>query len=139
MTIGRAGHSGVVSAPAELHHRVLLVDDDLEQREALECFLGTEGLDVCCASDGQEALCVLRNGRRPCLILLDLNMPGMDGWEFRRRQLLWPQMASIPVIVVSGHAEVEAVTRAMQARVVWRKPLAMDMLLRAIGEHCAGH
>jgi CheY-like chemotaxis protein len=115
------------------------VDDNVDEREAIECFLETEGLDVCCASDGREALYALRNGPRPCLILLDLNMPGMDGWEFRRRQLLWPQMAGIPVVVLSGHPEVKAVTRGMQAREVWQKPVVLDQLVRAVGEHCAGH
>jgi CheY-like chemotaxis protein len=92
--------------------------------------------DVWCASDRWEALYALRNGPRPCLILLDLNMGGMDGWEFRRRQLLWPQMASIPILVVSGHPEVKAVMRAMQAAEVWQKPVAVDRLLRAVGDHC---
>jgi len=129
------------SAPRSMSnpHRILLVDDNVDEREAIECFLEAEGLDVCCASDGREALYALRNGPRPCLILLDLNMAGMDGWEFRRRQLLWPQMADIPVVVLSGHAEVKAVTRAMQAREVWRKPVALEQLRRAVGEHCAGH
>ena len=81
----------------------------------------------------------LRNGPRPCLILLDLNMAGMDGWEFRRRQLLWPQMASIPVVVVSGAPELKAVTRTMQAAEVWRKPVGVDVLIRAVGDHCHGH
>lgn len=66
-------------------------------------------------------------------------MPGMDGWEFRRQQLLWPQMASIPILVVSGHPEVKAVTRAMQAAEVWQKPVELDLLLRAVGDHCHGH
>ena len=139
MTIGRTGDADTLSAQAEPRHRILLVDDNVDEREALECFLGTEGLDVCCASDGHEALYVLRNGPRPCLILLDLNMPGVDGWEFRRRQLMWPQMAGIPVVVLSGHAEVKQVTRAMQAREVWSKPVVLDRLLRAVGDHCPGH
>jgi CheY-like chemotaxis protein len=134
-----AGDTGMPSTPADRRHRILLVDDNVDEREALECFLETKGLDVCCASDGREALYTLRNGPRPCLILLDLNMAGMDGWEFRRRQLLWPQMADIPVAVVSGHAEVKAVTRAMQAAEVWRKPAPLHLVLRAVSDHCHGH
>jgi CheY-like chemotaxis protein len=139
MTVGRAGDAGMPSAPAEPSHRILLVDDNVDEREALECFLETEGLEVCCASDGRGALYALRNGPRPCLILLDLNMAGMDGWEFRRRQLLWPQMADIPVVVVSGAPELRASTRAMEAAEVWRKPVPLRLLLRAVGDHCRGH
>jgi CheY-like chemotaxis protein len=139
MTIGRAGETRMVSAPSEVVHCILLVDDDVDEREALECFLETEGLEVCCASDGQEALYALRNGPRPCLILLDLNMAGMDGWEFRRRQLLWPRMANIPVAVLSGAPELRASTRMMEAAEVWRKPLPLHLVLRAVRDHCQGH
>ena len=139
MTVGRAGDARMASAPSELVHRILLVDDNVDEREALECFLETEGLDVCCASDGREALYALRNGPRPCLILLDLNMAGMDGWEFRRRQLLWPQMADIPVVVLSGAPELRASTRAMEAAEVWRKPVPLPLVLRAVSDHCHGH
>jgi len=139
MTIGRTGDRSAPAPPAEVRHRVLLVDDNVDEREALEVFLGMEGLDVCCARDGQEALDVLGRGLAHCLIVLDLNMPVMDGFEFRRRQLLWREMAGIPVVILSGHPELKAVTRAMQAREVWKKPVVLDQLLRAVGEHCPGH
>ena len=139
MTDKWAGDAGMPSAPAKSRHRILLVDDDVDVREALDGFLKTEGLDVCCASDGREALYALRNGPRPCLILLDLNMAGMDGWEFRRRQLLWPQMASIPVVVLSGAPELGESTRAMEAAEVWRKPVPLHQVLRAVRDHCHGH
>jgi CheY-like chemotaxis protein len=121
-------------------HRVLLVDDDVNAREAVAVFLVGEGIGVSCASDGQEALDVLGDGGLPrCLIVLELNMVGMDGWEFRRRQLLWREMAGIPILILSGHAELKAVTRTMQAREVWQKPVGLDRLLRAVSEHCGGH
>jgi CheY-like chemotaxis protein len=139
MTIGRAGDTGVASAPSEPVHRVLLVDDNVDEREAIECFLETEGLDVCCASDGREAL--YATAQRATSLSHSAGTStcrGWDGWEFRRRQLLWPQMAGIPVVVLSGHPEVKAVTRGMQAREVWQKPVVLDQLVRAVGEHCAG-
>lgn len=123
---------------AELPHRVLIVDDNVDQREAIACFLETAGVEVSSAGDGQEALYALRTGPAPCLILLDLNMAGMDGWEFRRRQLLSGEWAGIPVVVLSGHPELKAVTRTMHAREVWRKPVEFDVLLRAVCEHCRG-
>jgi len=96
-------------------------------------------MDVSTAANGQEALAVLGAGVVHCLIVLDLNMPVMDGWEFRRRQLLWREMAGIPVLILSGHPELKAVTRTMQAREVWQKPVVLDQLLRAVSEHCGGH
>jgi CheY-like chemotaxis protein len=139
MAAERTGDTGMPSARADSRHRVLLVEDDVEVREAIECLLGAEGVDVACASEGREALYVLRAEPRPCLIVLDLNMPGVDGWEFRRRQLLWPQMATIPVVVLSGHSHLKAVTRTMQAVAVWQKPMQVDLLLRAVADHCPGH
>ena len=124
---------------AELPHRVLVVDDNADQRDGIAYLLRTEGMDVSTAANGQEALAVLGAGVVHCLIVLDLNMPVMDGWEFRRRQLLWREMAGIPVLILSGHPELKAVTRTMQAREVWQKPVALDQLLRAVGEHCGGH
>jgi len=133
------GDARVAAAPSELSHRILLVDDSVDERDAIVCFLEYEGVDVSTAGDGQEALDVLGAGPLHCVIVLDLNMAGMDGCEFRRRQLLWPQMASIPVVVVSGHPDLKTVTRTMQAREVWAKPVAPDVLLRAVDKHCGGH
>ena len=138
MTTGRTGDTSTPAPTAGLRHRILLVDDNVDEREALELFLGTEGFDVCCASDGQQALDVLGSGLVHCLIVLDLNMPVMDGWEFRRRQLLWREMAGVPVVILSGHPELKAVTRGMQPREVWKKPVVLDQLLRAVSEHCPG-
>ena len=123
----------------ELPHRILLVDDDVDERDALACFLEMEGMDVSTAGGGQEALDALGTGPLHCVIVLDLNMAGMDGWEFRRRQLLMPQMASIPVVVLSGHPDLKTVTRTMQAREVCAKPVAPDVLLHAVCRHCSLH
>src|SRR4029077_9863136 len=71
-----------------LPHRILLVDDDVDGRDAIAHFLEMEGADVAVAADGKEALNALRADPRRCLILLDLEMPGMDGREFRRQQRL---------------------------------------------------
>jgi len=121
----------------EVPHRILLVEDDAEEREATACGFALEGAQVTPAGDGGEALDALRNGLRPCVILLDLDMPGMDGREFRRRQLLWPQMSSIPVIVVSGHPDLKVATWAMAARAVLPKPVEFARLLRMVNGYCA--
>ncbi len=81
--------------------RVLIVDDDLDIREAVSEFLSYEGHEVFTASDGEQALVRCRQ-LHPDLVLLDLMMPGMNGWDFRRAQLREPSIASIPVVVVSA-------------------------------------
>ena len=120
-----------------LSHRILLVEDDDDERQAITCALETEGAEVTSVADGWEALHALRNGRPPCVILLDLALPGMAGSEFRRRQLLWPQMARIPVVVLSGHPQLQAATRAMKARAVLAKPVQLSRLIRAVDEYCS--
>ena len=123
-----------MSAP----HRILLVDDDADERDAIACFLEQEGADVMVAGDGEEALNVLRADPLRCLILLDLEMSVMDGWEFRRRQLL-SSIAGIPVVVVSGHPDLALAIRGMAARTALRKPVELAMLRGAVNDHCGGH
>ena len=120
-------------------HRILLVDDDADERDAIAVFLESEGADVTVAGDGEEALNVLRADPRRCLILLDLDMPGMDGREFRRQQRLSLTLAFIPVVVVSGLPNLAAATRGMATRAQLRKPVGLALLLRAVDEHCGGH
>jgi CheY-like chemotaxis protein len=120
-------------------HRVLLVDDNEDERHAIAVFLEREGADVAVAGDGEEALNVLRADPRRCLILLDLEMPGMDGREFRRQQRLSSTLAFIPVVVVSGLPNLAAATRGMATRAELRKPVGLALLLRTVDEHCGGH
>ena len=90
------------------------------------------------AGHGEEALNALQADPSRCLILLDLQMPGMNGWEFRRRQLL-SSTAGIPVVVVSGLPDLAAAIRGMSARAALRKPLELELLLGAVDAHCGGH
>ena len=76
-------------------HAVLLVEDDSDVRDALAAVLEEFGFVVCEAIDGQEALDQLAAGYRPCAILLDLMMPRMDEWEFRRRQRGNPELSQL--------------------------------------------
>ena len=120
-------------------HRILVVDDAVDERNAIAYFLEMEGADVAVAGDGEEALNALRADPLRCLILLDLEMPGMDGREFRRRQRLSSTMAFIPVVVVSGLPNLTGATRGMATRAELKKPVELALLLRAVGAHCAGH
>jgi len=81
---------------------VLLVEDDLPIRDSLGEALTEEGFDVSTAGNGAEALERLRSGRLPSVIVLDLMMPVMDGWDFRQEQLGDPALRDIPVVVVSA-------------------------------------
>ncbi|MCA1580268.1 MAG: response regulator [Acidobacteria bacterium] len=85
--------------------RVLVVDDDAETRNGIRDLLVEQGFSVECATDGAEALALLRGRPGVSLIFLDLTMPGMNGWEFRRAQLSDPDLASIPLVLTTGHPE----------------------------------
>jgi CheY-like chemotaxis protein len=82
--------------------RILVVEDEAVTRGAIKMLLEWEGYRVDCAADGDEALDLLRVGEKPSLILLDARMPGCDGWCFREEQRADPDLAHIPVVVISG-------------------------------------
>ena len=81
---------------------VLIVDDDLPVRTALKELFETEGYAVALAANGRAALNHLRKGLRPSVILLDLMMPVMDGWDFRHEQLADPDARNIPVVILTA-------------------------------------
>src|SRR5690554_1469937 len=120
-------------------HGVLLVEDDVDTRDATTALIEHEGYDVTAVSNGREALDLLRGGFRPCVILLDLAMPEMDGFAFRRAQLAAdPELASIPVFVLSaGSYTKEAEARRMGMETYFRKPMEVDAFVKALGRHCA--
>src|SRR4026207_1825490 len=86
---------------------VLIVDDDARIRALMARLLETSGYSAVEAAHGKEARGLMRR-RRPCVILLDLQMPIMDGWEFRRQQLADPELADVPVICLNGFSHSSA-------------------------------
>ena len=114
---------------------ILVVEDDVGAREALTDILRDEGFEVLEAANGREALDRLQGGTRPCVILLDLVMPVMDGWEFRQRQLREASFAPIPVVVLTATAGDGP--EAVPAADVLRKPVDFDALLERVERHCA--
>jgi CheY-like chemotaxis protein len=112
---------------------LLVVDDDPDVRELMVQLLELEGYRVLGAADGQEALASLRKGPRPDAILLDLRMPGMNGWEFRAAQLADPELASIPVYVLTADRtqDVENI-HLLRAAGFFHKPLDVDAVLDAL-------
>ena len=117
--------------------RVLLVDDDSSSTEALCELLKLAGHDVVCADNGREALDKLHEGHREGdygVILLDLMMPVMNGYEFREEQLKDPTIASIPIIVVTADGRAREKAAQLKSDRYFQKPLVPGELLRAIRE-----
>jgi CheY-like chemotaxis protein len=112
---------------------ILVVEDDPDALEALGDLLESHGYAVTSARHGAEALELLGRSPLPRLIVLDLLMPTMDGWEFRRRQKNDPRIAHIPVVVVSA----SSAAKPIEADIVLRKPVDIDRLLETIASYCS--
>jgi signal transduction histidine kinase len=110
--------------------KILLVEDDRSIRDALQGLLEEEGYGITTAENGRQALEMLKSSAVPDLIVLDLRMPVMDGWQFRAAQKNDPSFASIPVIALSADGSAKA--EAIDAQAYLRKPVSMDALLDAI-------
>jgi CheY-like chemotaxis protein len=115
---------------------VLIVEDDALTRRALAVTLQGKGYGVLTAAHGRAALEQLRAGPRPCVILLDLAMPVMDGYQFRAEQRRDPALADIPVIIITGMPDAPAAARALLAADHFDKPVDPDALLGAVARHC---
>ncbi len=115
---------------------ILIVEDDDEIRELLSEMLTDKGYAVLTASDGEGALEVLRGSPAPCLIVLDLMMPKMDGWTLRTNLLADPALAAIPVVVLSGAADLRGGATGLQAAKVLTKPVKWHTFLDVVREHC---
>jgi CheY-like chemotaxis protein len=105
---------------------VLLVDDDAGVRTTLARYLEFEGFAILEAGNGEEALTQVRTERAVAAIVLDLRMPVMDGWTFRRVQRDDPAIAGIPVIVLSG-ADAQRVAE-LDVVAVFEKPVRMSQI-----------
>jgi len=111
---------------------ILLVDDDRDVAEALSTLLTDEGYDVMTVSNGYEALHYLKSHQPPPrLILLDVMMPIMDGYEFRIEQQRDPAIADIPVVVLTAGSMGERVAE-MGVTSHMRKPVDLDRLLAEV-------
>lgn len=117
-------------------HSILVVDDQTETGDAVGLLLEQQGLKVRIARDGEEALAALHRGLRPCLVVVDLMMPKMDGWEFRQRQLSDPQFAGIPVVMMSGYPNAQKAAGTLGVRTILKKPITATRLLSLVHRHC---
>jgi CheY-like chemotaxis protein len=123
-----------MSATAMEPKGILVIEDDPEIRNFLRALLEKRGYSVTGAPHGAAGLEQLARDPLPGLILLDLYLPVMDGWEFREAQLRDPRLAGIPVVVITAAADVAQ--RPIVAEEVIKKPLDMRSLLAAASRHC---
>ena len=115
---------------------ILVVEDNDDVREMMAITLELEGHDVSTATNGCDALTKLRQGDRPCVILLDLMMPVMNGWEFRQEIENDPVLREVPVVIIS--AATAELIHTTTAAAYLPKPLNMDQLLHVVGGFCGG-
>jgi DNA-binding NtrC family response regulator len=127
-----------MSASRPEAHQVLVVDDEDDVREAIAAILSLEGYAVAAASGVDDAFRQIRDGFRPCVVLLDLHMPGLDGWVFVERMRSERSLVDVSVVIVSGTVD-------QQARAVARgydflvKPMDGQTIIAAVKCHCAHH
>jgi CheY-like chemotaxis protein len=121
-------------------HPILVVEDEPGPREKIRRILDDAGYPVVAVGNGEEALAELRHDHRPCLVVLDLMLPVMDGFEFRVRQMQDPEIADIPVIVVAGGVDAEQKAATLHADACLSKPVDRAALLKVVRERepCTG-
>jgi len=113
----------------------MIVEDDRDTREMLGRFLELEGFAVQSAANGDLALQALHSDAKPCVILLDLMMPVMNGWQFREAQKQDPDLASIPVVVITAAGPRQEIP-PISADGWLSKPVDFDRLLETIAPLC---
>jgi CheY-like chemotaxis protein len=116
---------------------IVVIEDDTDLRETLKDLLEMEGFSVVTASKGREGLRQIEQNGQPCLILLDLMMPVMNGWEFLEtlRREKAALLAQTPVAVVSAAADIADVERDYGCSVL-KKPVNLERLFALAHAHC---
>jgi CheY-like chemotaxis protein len=114
---------------------ILVVEDDADLRESLCDVLADAGYQTASAPHGAAALSLLQGGLRPALILLDLMMPIMSGWEFREAQLGDSELSGLPVMIMTASRHLDEEPAGV-AEIMY-KPLRLEALLAAINRHAA--
>jgi CheY-like chemotaxis protein len=115
---------------------ILLVDDESDLRQAMAWLLEYHGYAVETAANGKEALAKLDQIEPPCLIILDLMMPEMNGWELRESLLRRPELADVPIVLVSGNMDIEKAARSLNAVDYLTKPVDFSRLFGVIEAYC---
>jgi CheY-like chemotaxis protein len=113
---------------------VLIVEDDDDVREFMELLVSSSGYDVMTARDGVEALARMRQ-RCPCLVLLDMQMPRMDGWQFREEQLADARLRQVPVVCITAFFDPAQIQQVLGLRCL-AKPADFSSVLGEIEAAC---
>jgi CheY-like chemotaxis protein len=123
-------HTVQVEKAAEEHNcpRILVVDDDDALREIYADSLAGSGYEVRSAHDGNAALRILEEGFTPCLMFLDLRMPGMDGWELARRIRADERWKEMRIVVVAAHFRIDREAAEIGASAWLQKPFDLSRL-----------
>src|SRR5215217_5852562 len=119
-----------------LRGNILIVEDEPDVRETLAAVFEEEGYHVACAPHGAEALSCLRRCPLPNVILLDLQMPVMDGWEFSHQQRQYPAAATIPLVILTGAYEGMRRPAPTGAAGYFMKPYNIDALIDVVARVC---
>ena len=115
--------------------RILIVEDDEAICSMMKDVLEMEGYCISIANDGSEGIKHLKaSDKKPCVILLDLMMPGTNGWKFLDFQRSDPNMSSIPVVVCSAFQES---AKSIHAEAIINKPVDLNVLLNTVHGFCA--
>jgi len=115
---------------------VLVVEDELALRETLCDVLQYEGYPADTAANGREALAYLRGNNVPALIILDLMMPVMNGWEFRAEQLRDADLAAVPVVILSAAPDLRQQAAFLNVADYLPKPIDVSRLLQLVQRYC---
>ena len=121
------------------HSLIVIVEDDQSIREVLQLAIELEGYEVRTANNGEEAFSLLKELKVPCLILTDLMMPKMNGYEFIELASQTHTIASIPIVIVSAtpsESDVKVMTESGKIKGLVKKPVNLDYLMSIVHEHC---
>ncbi|HET6649520.1 MAG TPA: response regulator [Candidatus Limnocylindria bacterium] len=113
-------------------HYILVVEDDADLRSVEAEVLGAEGFDVRTAADGIEALEAIDTAGTPALILLDLRMPRLNGWDLAARLRSNDRLQRVPIVVVAAHYAIAQEAATIGARAWLHKPVSIDHLLSVV-------
>jgi CheY-like chemotaxis protein len=111
---------------------ILIVEDDADLRSVEAEVLGSEGFQVRTASDGLEALEAIQTTGAPALILLDLRMPRLNGWDLAARLRSNEALRRVPIVVVAAHVAIAEEAASIGARAWLHKPVSIDHLLSVV-------
>jgi CheY-like chemotaxis protein len=116
---------------------LMIIDDDDDLRNALTLIMSAHGYEVAAFGDARRALGALETGAPPFLILLDLMMAGMSGWEFRAAQLANVTLSAIPVVILTAANTLTDGVHTLSDVEIVEKPFALDALLALVARHAA--